>query len=465
MAYYYKPFDGEPRYKVFNIPDAKFIKDRNGYYLVARTNVPAFKQESSMPPDDMVRPWIRLGARSFTVSGLLTRVAVAEFIRTSSGDVKKLARQVAGDASTDEEKLQKLYDYCQTQIANTTFDPSVTDEMREKAPSVESLKDVIKRKSAEAGYIDALFAGMALALGYDARPAFIGDRSKMFTKGRMLDESFLTLAGVGVKQPSGWKYYSPANKFLPAGMLPWMHEDSMAELIGEKQFQWVETPYTDYETSVSRRSGKFDLHEDGSLEGTVTVEMNGQPALVYRLDNYDETPDKRADMLIEDIKRQITTAEVSNVAIENMDEPTKPLVVKYAVRVPNYAQKTGKRLFLQPGYFEYGNGPVFSSAERKYDIFFRYPWSEEDKIDITYPTTFDLDNADAPADVADPKRIGLDEVTIRVDRPAGHLHYERNFHFGGNGAVWFGSNMYTPLKGMFDAFHKVDTHTLTLKQK
>jgi hypothetical protein len=386
-------------------------------------------------------------------------------VRSSSGDVKKLAQQVVAGADTDEEKMQKLFDYCQTQIANTTFDPSITDEMREKAPKVESLKDVIKHKSAEAGYIDALFAGMALALGYDARPAYIGDRSKMFTKGQIFDESFLRFAGVGVKLPTGWKYYSPANKFLPAGMLPWMQEDSTAELVSEKQYQWVQTPYTDYKTSVTKRSGKFDLHEDGSLEGTVTIELNGQPALAYRMENYDETPEKRADLLIADVKRQISTAEVSDVTIDGINEPTKPLVVKYTVKVPNYAQKTGKRLFLQPGYFEYGNNPVFSAADRKYDIFFRYPWSEDDKVDITYPKTFDLENADAPVDVFDPKRIGSDAGVMSVNRPGSLLHYERKFHFGGGGAVWFGANMYPPLKGMFDAFHKVDTHTLTLKQR
>jgi hypothetical protein len=465
MSYFYKPYEGEPRYKVFNIIDTKFIKDKNGFYLASRTNVPAFKQEPNMPPEDMVRPWIRLGWSRVTLAGLLDRLAVSEFIRSSSGDVKKLAQQVVEGASTDEDKMQKLYEYCQTQIANTTFDPSITDEMRAKLPKVESLKDVIKRRSAEAGYIDALFAGMAIGLGYDARPAFIGDRSKMFTKGQSFDETFLGFAGVGVKLPTGWKFYSPANKFLPAGMLPWMQEDSAAELITEKQYQWVQTPYSDYKTSVTKRSGKFDLHDDGSLEGTVTLELGGQPALAYRMENYDESPEKRSDLLIADVKRQISTADVSNVTIEGVNDPAKPLVMKYTVKVPNYAQKTGKRLFLQPGYFEYANNPVFSSADRKYDIFFRYPWSEEDTIDITYPTAFDLENADAPVAIADPKRIGTDEVVIGVNRGTGRLHYERKFHFGGGGAVWFDSQMYAPLKGMFDAFHKVDTHTLTLKQK
>lgn len=465
LAYYYKPYQGEPTYKPFNLSDTKFIKDKNGYYLASRTNVPAFKQEPKMPPDNMVRPWMRLGWSRFSFTGLLQKVAVAGFLKSGGGDVKKLAAELTAGATTDEEKLQKLYDYCQAQIANTTFDPSITNEMRKKLPETNSLKDVIKRKSASAGFIDALFGGLALSLGFDARAAFIGDRSEMLTTSRNIDDEFLHLAAVGVKLEKGWKFYSPGNKFLPAGQLTWTYEDSAAEVLGENQFQWVQTPYSDYKSSVTRRTGTFELHEDGSLEGTVTMELNGQPALLYRLDNYDEAPAKREDLLIADVKRQINTAEVSAVSIDGLNEPAKPLILKYTVKVPNYAQKTGKRLFLQPGYFEYGNGPVFSSATRKYDIFFRFPWSEQDKVEIKYPKNFELDNADAPADVSDATKIGSDQVAIGVNRAQSILNYDRKFHFGGGGRVLFGVNVYEQLKGLFDAFHKVDTHTVTLKQK
>ncbi|HEY2846522.1 MAG TPA: DUF3857 domain-containing protein, partial [Pyrinomonadaceae bacterium] len=62
IAYYYKPYEGrEPVYRTYNFNDVKFIKDKGGYYVAKRTNVPAFKEERDMPPEDMVKPWIRLG--------------------------------------------------------------------------------------------------------------------------------------------------------------------------------------------------------------------------------------------------------------------------------------------------------------------------------------------------------------------------------------------------------------------
>ena len=207
------------------------------------------------------------------------------------------------------------------------------------------------------------------------------------------------------------------------------------------------------------------MNDDGSLEGDVVIEMNGHPAVAYRMENYDETAAKREQGVADEVKGQIDAAELSNVSVENVMDASKPLVQKYHIRVPNYSQKTGKRLFLQPGYFKYGLGPAFTSSTRKYDIFFRYPWSENDDIEITWPAGYEVDTADAPTGVADPRDIGGLTVRIDADKAQNVLKYSRKFHFGGGGSILFGSQMYTPLKNMFDSFHNVDSHTITLKQK
>jgi hypothetical protein len=46
----------------------------------------------------------------------------------------------------------------------------------------------------------------------------------------------------------------------------------------------------------------------------------------------------------------MSTAELSDIRIENVTDPVKPFVYAYHVRVPGYAQRTGKRLFLQPAF-------------------------------------------------------------------------------------------------------------------
>src|SRR5262249_22812982 len=138
----------------------------------------------------------------------------------------------------------------------------------------------------------------------------------------------------------------------------------------------------------------------------VSLRMKGQPAVEYRMDNYTESPAKLETILTDDVKRQISAAELSAIKIDNLNDASKPLTIQYHVKVPGYAQKTGKRIFVQPNYFEYGRAATFASSTRKYDLYFRYPWSENDDIEIEWPAGFALDNADVPGKVADPNDIG-----------------------------------------------------------
>jgi hypothetical protein len=355
----------------------------------------------------------------------------------------------------------------QRDIRNLAWDPKVTDEERQKKAKVRvrSISDVLERKEAVyAHYVDYLFAALASSLGMEARFVYTGDRSKMFFQPEMTNESLVHRSAIAIQFGNEFKFFAPSSPFLPFGMLPWHDEASMALLVGAKNFMWTDTPASRYTDNSYKRSAKLILNDEGTLEGDITVEISGQPALSYREANYDETQDKQAEFLIDSIKSRISTAEVTAVSVENVLDASKPVVQRYKIRVPNYAQKTGKRLFIQPGYFEYGPSALFSSATRQYGVFFQYPWSENDEVEIKLPEGFELDNADSPAPISDPQRISSLEVKMSIDRAARLLRYERKFHFGNEARLLFPAQSYQPLKTLFDAFHQADTHTLSLKQ-
>ena len=488
LSYYYKPYNSnEPRYQQYNLKGLRFEKDKNGYWLANRKNVASFQEEPRMPPEDNVRPWVMLtgtgfaltGASMFGVSFVIKdpsspnlywggvaaeRRPIVDFMKKGSGDIKKTAAEVAGSAGTDEEKLRLLYEYVQREIRNTSFDPTITAEERKKLPQIKSIGDVLKRKTGEGMYVDLLFGAMASSLGMEVRIALAGDRSKMFFNPNMTNESFVNPAAIAVKVGDQFRLFNPGLKFLPFGMLAWYEEDTFALLVGEKMNQWIETPLSGHDKTRSKRTAKLTLLEDGTLEGDVEEEMTGQTALSYRIENHDEPAAKLEEILRDDVKRRLSTAEVSNVVVENVADPSKPVVQRYRIKIPSYAQKTGKRLFLQPGFFEYGNNPVFSGATRKYDIYFSYPWSESDKVEITLPKGFALDSADAPSPLADSAKISSLDVKIGYDNAGHKLVYGREFFFGANGKILFPAASYAPLKNLWDAFHKIDSHTITLKQ-
>ena len=488
LSYYYKPFNKrEPDYQSFNFTDTKFIKDDKGFYLAQRTNVPAFKEEPRMPPNDMVRPWMLLqgasinflNASAFSISftvkdpssptrywGAVSTEYSGLVKEMNKGDkeIKRTAMELTASAATPEEKLQKLYEFCQTQIRNTAFDTSLTDEQRAKLPKNKSLGDVLKNKSAGPQFIDMLFGAMASSLGLETRLALAGDRSKMFFNPDMTNDSFVHPTAIAVNVADNWKFYKPSMKFLPAGMLAWYEEDVWALLVGEKNYNWIRTPLSGVDKTVAKRNGRFKLLEDGTLEGTVKIEYTGQNAVDFKMNNYDDSVNAREENLKTELKSRMSAAEISDISISEIIDAKSAVIFQYKVRVPDYAQKTGKRLFLQPGFFEYGENPLFSTATRKYDVYFQYPWSEDDDVEIELPKNFALDSADRPGAIADPQKISSLNIDVRYDKAKNSLVYQRKFFFGGGNNLLFPVGSYQPLKGLFDAFHKADTHTITLKQ-
>jgi Domain of Unknown Function with PDB structure (DUF3857)/Transglutaminase-like superfamily len=473
ITYFFKPFQGG-RYLTFNMGDNKFVKDKNGFYRATMENVPAIKEESQMPPEDEIRSWLLLyytddpnaSSDNFWSNAgyyIAKGYGIKDTLKPGK-ELKAAAEQIAAGATTAEEKLAKIFEFCKTKIKNITFDTSLTDEQKEEIKPNKSTSDTFKKMQGTSGDINELFASLATALGFEARLVFGGDRSEKFFNPRQAHLSFIHFSSTAVNVNGRWRYFDPGSIFAPYGTLPWYEEDTAVLLLGYKDYITTETPMSGVDKSVARRTGKFKLLEDGTLEGTVKIEYTGQLSYAAKIDNYDKSGSKQEEMLKEEIKKQMSTAEVSSISVENVTDPEKPFVYQYKIRVPNYASKTGKRLFLQPGFFTYGLNPRFSTATRKYDIYFHFPWSEEDSVEIELPKGFTLDNPDVPQPLADPANIGSLKLDIRIDNATNTLKYERKFHFGGNNMILFPARQYEPIKNLFDAFNKMDTHAITLKQ-
>ena len=473
VTYLVRPYQGTNlSFKAYNMSEVNFSEDKSnkGFYKGTLTNVPSLKEEPYMPPDDEVKKWVYLRYENLgtLLQWNLISNAYSEFLKKVSKpnkEVKQKASELTAGISSDEEKLRKIYEFVQKDIKNLSFDRSLTEEQREDI-KVKDADDALKNRAGSSMYIDLLFASLARAAGFDVKIVLSGNRSdNFFNPDKYPFPSFIHPAAIAVNINNEWKYYNPGTPYLPFGRLIWYEEDTAAMIIGDKNFNWQTTPLSDYKFSPAKRTGKFKLAEDGTVEGTVRVEYEGHQAINRRREGYLESQNKREEDYKEELKRRMSSAEISNLIIENFEDPAKPLVYSYKVKIPNYAQKTGKRLFLQPGFFEYGSNPTFSSATRVHNIYFPYPWSEQDKVELELPKNFELDSADSPGEIGDSGKIGSLNIKIGIDKETNVLVYDRNFYFGGGGNILFLSNIYQPIKNLFDAFHKADTHTITIRQK
>jgi hypothetical protein len=472
VSYRVRPFGGSTLVpKFYNMPESRFVEDtaNKGFFVATMHNVPSLKEEPFMPPDDEVKRWVYLQYQNIgtLLQWNFLSQGYGEFLKKVSKPNKEIKQKVAeltAGALTEEEKLKRIYNFAQKQIKNVTFDRSISEEQRENV-KIKDADDVLRTGMGNAPFIDLLFASLARAAEFEVNIVLAGDRSNnFFDPNKYPFPSFIHPACIAVKVGGQWKFFNPGTPYLPFGRLVWYEEDVAAMLIGDGGHIWKKTPLSGHSSSLAKRTGKLKLSEDGTLEGDVRIEYDGHQAISRRRAGFFDSPGKREEDFKEELKRRMSAAEIVGLAVENFEDASKPLAYSFKIRVPNYAQKTGKRLFFQPGFFEYGSTPVFSSATRTHSIAFDYPWAEHDFVEIEMPKGFQTDNADAPGSVGDSGKISSLNISMGVDQANHTIIYRRNFYFGGGGAIQFPVESYQPLKALFDAFHKADTHTITLKQ-
>ena len=477
VKYYIKPlslpgFEYGMRAQTFNGTASPFSKEKDGYYGVTMTNVPAFHEEPRMPPEDAVRPWMLIyysketnlkGETYWQDYGKRTYEEYKSRMKVND-DVKTAAAATIAGASTPEEKLEKLFEFCRSKIKNSNDDASgLTADDRAKLKENKSPSDTLKRGMGTGTNIDMLFASMAIAAGFDARVVRLSNRSDTFFDKAFPDDYFIQSYDIAVKVGEEWRFYDPASTYVPLGMLRWQEEMQQALLADPKQPVWLTTPLSPPDKSKVKRSAKLTLSDDGTLEGDAHIEYYGHLGAYHKEWNDDDSPAQREETLRDTVKKQMSTAEVSAIKIENITDPVQPFIYNYHVRVPGYAQRTGKRLFLQPEFFQHGIEALFSGSERRYPIYFSYPWSEEDQVTIELPPGFSLDNADAPPPFGSPP-ISEYKPALAVTINGHTMVYRRSFFFGGGNSIVFPVGTYPKLKAYFDMVHQSDNHTVTLKQ-
>ena len=455
--------------RAFNMDRPKFEKEKNGFQVATVKDMAAFREEPLMPPEDSVRSWAMVRYLNiftlllgYNMLGAQVYIWSQPYLKADK-EIKQKVAEITANTDAAEDQIDKIFQFCRNNIKNTS-DKSLgfTEDDIEKLKENKKSSDTLKRGVGPAIDVNLLFAAMVNAAGFDARIALMPDRSERLFDPSVVVPGALRPSAVAVRFGTEWKFFDPGLPYIAPGMLRWQ-EEGVDALIVDKDQVWVRTPVTDAQKSKEKRSAKLRLDENGTLEGDVTIEYTGHLAVQRKVQNADDSPAQREENLKEMVKDRLSSAELTNIAIDDDADAAKPFVYKYHVRVPEYAQKTGKRLFFQPGFFMKGISALFSAGTRKYPIYFHHPWSEEDKVEITLPKGFALDNADRPAPI-NAGAISQYDVQMGITDDQSTLIYKRTFFFGKPDLLLFSVDKYDAIKQLFDEVNKADNHIITLKQ-
>jgi hypothetical protein len=474
VRYYVKPFSSEyvrigMRSMTFHVKNKAFTPAEQGYSMLEYTNMPAFKEEPYMPPEDELRAWAlvfyteeanRVPEKYWTDYGKKVYASYRQEMKVT-GEIKKVATEATAGAGTDDEKARALYAWMRKNIRNINS-VDVTAEERRAAKENKSSADTLKQRLGTGYDVNILFGALATAAGLDARLALTGDRSDLFFQPSIADRYFLHGEVIAIQIGSEWKYYDPATNSLPSGAQVWAQQGVPALIPDAKAPSWKMIPLSKPEESVVRHQAQFKLDSEGAISGPVTITYTGHNALEERQALARKNATEREQYVIDEFKDQFGSPEIKDVKWAALDDAEKPLVLTFSMKATGYVQRTGKRIFMQPAVFQHGFAARFPASTRQHPVYFNYPWEEQDEISIEVPEGFEFDHPDMPAPINVGKTSAY-EVKAQIEAKS-KLLYHRRLWFGGDGNIVISTDFYGPLKQLFDAVHESDEHTLALKQ-
>jgi len=220
---------------------------------------------------------------------------------------------------------------------------------------------------------------------------------------------------------------------------------------------FVQTETTPAKSSVEAKKGSFSLSVNGELEGDAEETFTGHRAFDLRSELREESQERREEWLRNRVIEMFPDAEVTEIAVENCDDPTQPLRFRYHLLAPQYAQVAGRRIFFHILPFQRSRPSPFSASERRNPVQFPYAWTETDAVRIRPPAGFVLDNASAPGGIGFGAAGGYN-LTVAVG-DNGQVIANRELTFVG---TYFDAKDYPVVKQVFSEIQKRNTHTLAL---
>lgn len=481
VTYFVKPLpseriEGGLRMAVMslNCQPSPLKPENNGYHSLTLENVAAFQDEPFAPSDPNLQPW----ALAYYFDGKRREpeeywddIGKQQYQRMKpmlkqNDEMKKAAIEATAGATTEEEKVLGLLRYLRAHLTNL-WDPGVDQAARNKIldkfskNQTRTTAEVFKSGLGTADEMNSVFAAMAMAVGLEARPALIANRNEKAFHPNVINRYFLDGVDMAVKLGNEWRVFDVSTRRLPPHMLSWQEEGVYALVSDPKKPLFIQTPVSPPEASHTMRNARLTLSADGAVEGDVDESFTGHAALGNRLELEKESAERKQEMVEDRVRRVFPEAEVSNVKVENIDDSSLPVKVSYHIKVANYAQRTSKRILLQPLFFQHGVAPRFPAAERKHPIAFPHAWKETDRVSVKLPEGFALDNAENPGDMkfGAPGEYKLDIST----QGQSALVSERELTFGNNGIFYFDPKGYRQVKAVFDEIHRRDNHVISLK--
>lgn len=392
---------------------------------VERDSVPLFAREPNMVAMDEVVPFVQVGAGAGNAE-LLTGFGDYLLERSRpNAEVIRFAREAA-KGLTGRPAVEALYAAVMKQI---------------KGPEASLTARATSTLAEERGSRLSLMKSALGALGIPARIVLINPFQADPASYRFPAAERYGHVALLVELPEGELFLEPAVRFAPFGELSPQARDREAAVLplpGEKA-RFIRTPKSELPEG-KRVALALALDAQGLLQGSGEEVYQGFSA-AYLKASLERLNDARRRQAVESsIARLFENAALTDLAIEEIDEPGAPLVVRYRFSAPGFARQDGERLVIPRGVYPFDIARRFLAlAERQTPLLVSAPEHLELSVRLKLPAGMALAGAPQSGEIDSPfgryRRLerlepGLLAIDEKLDLPLARIPPDQYRAFG-----------------------------------
>jgi hypothetical protein len=431
------------------------------------SDVPAFVAEEIMTPEEAermsvdifyVKSDIKDNEEFWKRESKDWQKGVEDFLG-KTGKLTAEAEKIVGDAADPTEKLRRIYLKAQG-IRNLSYEKGLTQKQRKEQKIKDNRKvaDVLGHGFGLRSDITRAFVALARAAGFTAEIARVMSRdNKLFRKHYLSFYGQLDSEVATVKINDKTLVFDPATPFCPFGLVHWSRTNSAALRFSETPPAFFNTPLFSPDLALTQREVALSLDLQGNLSGTIKTTYTGHEALVRRLEHIHDDDTARKEALEKEIADVLPMGATTTLTkIENIDNNDPALIATYEVSIPGIATPAGEKTLL-PVSPLIGSGQYpFRHVERKFPVYFPYPFREFDDIVITLPEGLSAEVRPVPRKKE--TDAGSYSLVCAQESPQ-KLHVQRDLVLR---KIFYPADQYTTIKSFYDAVRTNDEEQIVL---
>lgn len=457
------PADYKFRYKAFNYgkEPVKQAEKSGISYAWEVSNLQAIEREYASPYWTEITPSVFFGPEQFEMEGyqgnMKTWEEFGKFIYALKAGkdilpdaVRQKVHQLTDAVSEPKEKIRILYEYMQQ---NTHY---ISVQLGIGGLQPFDAKYVAERKYGDCKALSNYMYSLLKEAGIKSYYTLVrsGDGVHYFIDDFPFSQFDHVILCVPRSNDTTW--LECTSQVLPAGYLSGFTSDRCVLLIGEEGGKLVRTPKYRMKDNLQSRAIKAAIDADGNLTATIHTqykceEMDDLEKMINAL-----SKDKVMNILKSEL--DLPTYDVSKFDYHEEKSAMPSIYETLDLVSPNYAQISGKRIFINPNIMNRSRRRLHTDEKRKYDIVTVYEFEDIDSTEIKIPAGYQPE-AITPGTIVDSK-FGRYTATIHVEN--NKIIYSRRLEkYSGR----WPATMYGDLVNFYEQLYKADNSRIVLVKK